>query len=81
MHHIGPYPSPRGVLAMFPKDPHRLWVLSVDIVHHMSIVWASEIEGVNISEAGRGFFALGVVCTCGAFGSWLACDVGIFVEI
>jgi len=38
---------------MFPKDPHRLWVSDIDMVHHMSTVWATAIGGVNISEAAK----------------------------
>jgi hypothetical protein len=44
MHHIGFYPSRRGVLTMFPKDLHQLWVLGIDVGHDMTIVQASGIE-------------------------------------
>ena len=43
-HHIGLYPSPTGVLAKFPKDLHRLWVLGIDIGCYMTIIQVSGIE-------------------------------------
>ena len=42
--HARHHPSPRGVLAKFPKNIHQLWVLGIDMGHYMTIVQASGIK-------------------------------------